>query len=67
MQGMRARGLPQQAMSVELNKPGFKTVKDGKCSQTQVLRVTARIGKHSLASAPDIDGWQRPLDSPCVY
>ena len=64
---MRARGLPQQAMSVELNKPGIKTVKDGKCSQTQVLRVIARIGKHNLVPAPDIDGWQRPLDSPCVY
>jgi hypothetical protein len=54
-------------MSVELNKPGIKTVKDGKCSQTQVLRVIARIGKHNLVPAPDIDGWQRPLDSPCVY
>ncbi len=64
---MRARGLPQQAMSVELNKPGIKTAKDGKCSQIQVLRVIARIGKRNLAPAPDIDGWQRPLDSPCVY
>jgi len=57
MQGMRARGLPQQAMNVELNRPGTKTVKDGKCSWIQVLRVIARIVKRNLGPGPDVDGW----------
>jgi len=42
IEGMKARGLSQRAMCVELNDLGIKTAKGGQWSQIQLQRIMAR-------------------------